>query len=899
MKKTEFAAAAVMAARVLAGAAAAQSLSLDGTWRFSFPGGEERDMPVPSNWELQGVGTLRYGEADAPEAGRYTRTFTIPSDWPADDRVILRFDGVMFGAQVTVNGQDAGSFRSSFNRNELDITALVRRDVANDLVVETLKNPKGWGFDCNDDWVLHGIFRSVTLISRPRLNVADLSLACTVDAARGSASVAISAAASDGASAVHLELIDADGRTVLAGDAPLTGTVANAHLWTCETPNLYTLVAEVGRDRVEKRVGLREITRDGAVLKLNGHPIKLHGVNHHDLCPCHGRAIPVDELRRDAQMIKDGNFNCVRLAHYPPNEAFLDLCDELGLYAIDEVPFGMGTKNLRNADYLEVLEERARLTVARDKLHPSVIAWTVGNENPLTDICVTCGELVASLDPTRPTCYPQYASVYEKMLADGAPPSAMLYDFHYVNAAKIRALAPRLDRPLFAGEFAHALGLDFGSLAETWEEMWKRPECAGGCIWMFQDQGIARLASAVKEMDRKWLAWKDEKTVWDTHGIDGCDGIVYADRTPQVDYWQARAVFAPVKIAFDGKQTLTIENRYDFTDLSELKITWQITGGSGVSPLCSKYLDSSVSKRRDAASPSQCAQDRCDFSDGHEIAKGVIFCSVPPHSSASFTVGLPAITEDVAALYVFVEEKSGNRIVCAEAWPLKIDVKTTPNGTLPPLVFKPRWDRREMMSKSAAHLPKKNKARYSVLNKPAGFAADVKEEPRADGSLHVAYAVSATQEWHTVEAGLSFTLPEAFTIVRWVGQGPFESYTINNAQCMFGWWEREKNDLYFPGNRRDVRGLLAVRVDGTGVALIPDGGTGDVTFENVGGRIRISHNAALADKFNKYEWPRDVKTVAADEKLVGGFTLVPVKCRPGTEPPFRPFFKSYDDGNSR
>ena len=853
-------------------ALAEQNLSLDGTWRFSFQGGEERDMPVPSCWELQGVGTLRYKDADALESGRYSRTFAIPADWSAEDIVVLRFDGVMFGAHVTVNGKDAGSFRSSFNRNELDITALVSRDAENTLVVETLKNPKGWGFDCNDDWILHGIFRSVTLILRPRLNVSDLSLACKVDAESGAAAVEVSAAASDGESAVRLRLVDADGKTVLEGDAPLKGVVENARLWTCETPNLYTLVAEVGQDRVEKRVGLREIMRDGAVLKLNGRPIKLHGVNHHDLCPCHGRAITVDELRRDAQLIKDGNFNCVRLAHYPPNEAFLDFCDELGLYAIDEVPFGMGTKNLRDANYFEVLEERARLTVSRDKLHPSVIAWTVGNENPLTDICMKCGDLVAKLDPTRPTCYPQYSSVYEKMLADGAPPSAMLYDFHYVNASKIRELAPRLDRPLFAGEFAHALGLDFGSLTETWEEMWKRPECAGGCIWMFQDQGIARPASAVKEKDRKWLAWADERTVWDTHGIDGCDGIVYSDRTPQVDYYAARAVFAPVKMSFDGKKTLTIENRYDFMDLSTVKITWQITGGT----------------------PSQCVQDCGDFSDGHEIAKGAIPCSVPPHSSASFTVELPEITEDVAALYVFVEEKTGNRIVCAEAWPLKVDVKTTPNGTLPPLVFEPRWDRREMMSKSAAHLPKKNKKKYSILEKPAGFAADVKEEPRADGSLHVSYAVSATQEWHTVEAGLSFTLPEDFTTVRWVGLGQFEAYTLSNAQSIFGWWELSKEDLYFPGNRRDVRWLVALREDGTGVVLIPDGGTGDVALENVVGRIRISHNAALADKFNKYEWPRDVKTFAAGGKLSGGFTLVPVKCHPGFEPPFRPFFKSYD-----
>ncbi|MCR5414969.1 MAG: hypothetical protein K6F50_09640, partial [Kiritimatiellae bacterium] len=153
-------------------ALAEQNLSLDGIWRFSFQSGEERDMPVPSCWELQGVGTLRYKDADAPESGHYERKFAIPSDWLSDDLVILRFDGVMFGARVTVNGKDAGSFRSSFNRNELDITALVKRDAENDLVVETLKNPKGWGFDCNDDWVLHGIFRSVTLISRPRLNVA-------------------------------------------------------------------------------------------------------------------------------------------------------------------------------------------------------------------------------------------------------------------------------------------------------------------------------------------------------------------------------------------------------------------------------------------------------------------------------------------------------------------------------------------------------------------------------------------------------------------------------------------------------------------------------------------------------------------------------------------------------
>ena len=850
-----------------------KTLSLDGTWRFSFQGGEERDMPVPSCWELQGVGTLRYGEADAKESGRYARTFAIPSDWPADDLVILRFDGVMFGAKVTVNGKDAGAFRSSFNRNELDITALVSRDAENTLVVETLKNPKGWGFDCNDDWILHGIFRSVTLISRPRLNVSDLSLACKVDAERGSAAVEISAAASDGESAVRLRLVDADGKTVLSGDAPMKGVVENARLWTCETPNLYTLVAEVGRDRVEKRVGLREITRDGAVLKLNGRPIKLHGVNHHDLCPCHGRAITVDELRRDAQLIKDGNFNCVRLAHYPPNEAFLDLCDELGLYAIDEVPFGMGTKNLRDANYFEVLEERARLTVARDKLHPSVIAWTVGNENPLTDICVKCGELVVKLDPTRPTCYPQYSSVYEKMLADGAPPSAMLYDFHYVNASKIRELAPRLDRPLFAGEFAHALGLDFGSLTETWEEMWK-PECAGGCIWMFQDQGIARPASDVKEKDRKWLAWADEKTVWDTHGIDGCDGIVYSDRTPQVDYFAARAVFAPVKVEFDGKETLAFENRYDFTNLSETKISWAVVGQAhvGCVPLC------------------------CLSS----LGGGNIEAAVAPHEKAAFKIRLPAIPQNVrvASLSAMVKGKDGE-IVAAKAWPLKVDVKTTPNGTLPPLVFEPRWDRREMMSKSAAHLPKKNKKKYSILEKPAGFAADVKEEPLGDGSLHVAYSIFATQEWHTVEAGLSFTLPEEFTTVRWVGQGQFEAYTLSNAQSMFGWFALDKDDLYFPGNRRDVRWLAALRDDGTGVVLIPDGSSGDVAFENVGGQIRISHNAALADKFNKYEWPRDVKVFAAGEKLHGGFTLVPVKCHPGAAQPFRPFFKSYDDGEAK
>ncbi len=867
----------ILAALVLAAAspipAAGESFSLDGEWLFSFQGGEERAINVPSCLELQGAGTLRYGENGANESARYRRTFTIPSGWPEDDLVMLRFDGVMFGAQATVNGRDAGAFRSSFNRNELDITSLVRRDAENELVVETLKNPKGWGFDCNDDWVLHGIFRSVTLISRPRLNVADLSLACKVDADAQSAEVEISAAASDGASAVRLKLLDADGKTVLEGDAPLKGRVERAKLWTCETPYLYTLAAEVGCDRVEKRVGLREITRDGAVLKLNGRPVKLHGVNHHDLCPCHGRAITIDELRRDAQLIKDGNFNCVRLAHYPPNEAFLDLCDELGLYAIDEVPFGMGAKNLRNADYLEVLEERARLTVARDKLHPSVIAWTIGNENPLTDICVKCGDLVAQLDPTRPTCYPQYSSVYQKMLDDGAPQSAMLYDFHYVDAAKIRELAPRLDRPLFAGEFAHALGLDFGSLAETWEEMWSRPECAGGCIWMFQDQGLERPASAVKEKDRKFLAWKDEKTVWDTHGIDGCDGIVYSDRTPQVDYFAARAVFAPVRIAFDGKQTLTIENRYDFTNLSETKISWAVVGQAhvGCVPLC------------------------CLSS----LGGGNIEAAVAPHEKAAFKIRLPAIPQNVrvASLSAMVKGKDGE-IVAAKAWPLKVDVKATPDGTMPPLVFEPRWDRREMMSKSAAHLPNKNKNKYSILEKPAGFAADVKEEPLGDGSLHVAYSISATQEWHTVEAGLSFTLPEEFTTVRWVGQGQFEAYTLSNAQSMFGWFALDKDDLYFPGNRRDVRWLAALRDDGTGVVLIPDGGSGDVAFENIGGRIRISHNAALADKFNKYEWPRDVKTFAPGESLESGFTLAPVKLKAGVAPPFRPFFKSYDDGNA-
>ena len=615
----------------------AWSQSLNGNWSFKYLPGLDagadaqftapgfdvsrwQTIAVPANWELHGHAEPSYGDNLKDGLGLYRRTFTVPKNWQGR-RTFLRFDGVAFGYQVWINGKLAGaSSASAFNRHTFDVTDLLQE--RNTVAVRVTTKPLGYEFDLNDDWSLSGIYRDVTLISLPAVHVQDLAVSTVLQGsdARFTLDVQLSA---PGAT-VHAELFDAKGKRVagqvlknvatrITADRPsslpanlpttvsaeprddrlislgATLRITQPQLWTAETPTLYRLVLNVKQQgktiqTVEQRVGLREVRVVGKQLLVNGKPVKLRGVNHHDLDPVTGRAVTEAQMRQDLALMKQANVNYVRTSHYPPHPRLLELCDELGFYVMDEVAIGHGEKNLDNPAYRDNILARARATVMRDKNHASVIIWSIGNENPNNEFELDAGRLVKQLDPTRPITLPKIGSYFAKNY-EQIPPFVDLYSPHYPSNATLTGYASKLTSPTILTEYAHGLGLASDRIQDQWAILQANPVFAGGSIWHFHDQGLLRRSTTPADPGQSTrYAWRDAHQFYDTHGLDGADGLVYADRTPQVDFWQMRKVYAPVQFVertarvASGPQRIavTLENRHDFRSLQGVTLHWAL-----------------------------------------------------------------------------------------------------------------------------------------------------------------------------------------------------------------------------------------------------------------------------------------------------------------------------------
>ena len=379
-------------------------------------------IPVPGCWEAYGFCRPKYDSPD-PLTGYYRTTFSVPAEWKGM-RIVLRFDGVLYGYGLWVNGKKAGSWFSGYNTALFDITDCLvphpskARNTGwgeQELAMRVISQFSCSDFDYNDDWTPNGIFRDVTLMAVPEIHLSDLTIT-TKNTGEVSVDTKI-ANANKRTSVVH-EILDAQGKVV--GNTK----VEHPHLWSAETPYLYTLRTRLIQKNktlqtFEHKFGFRELTIDGKVIKLNGQPIKFRGVTSHATDPKTVKVISDELTLKDMRLMKEASVNYIRTSHYPREPRFYELADSLGFYVIDEVPFGYGDKNLSREDFYPVLQRRAQATIRRDKNHPSVLIWSLGNENPLTDICIRLGEYVKSeLDPTRPICYPQVGSYFRRFNYD-------------------------------------------------------------------------------------------------------------------------------------------------------------------------------------------------------------------------------------------------------------------------------------------------------------------------------------------------------------------------------------------------------------------------------------------------------------------------------------------------
>ena len=960
------------------------ALSLQGDWKFKYLPSSElgadaafvrptfdvaawSTLPVPGHWELHGFAAPKYKKVDEG-TGLYRHTFRVPAAW-GGQRVCLRFEGVLYGLSVWVNGRPVGEWASSYNPVTFDVTDVLQPGASdNVLAVSVTTRSKGWEFDTNDCWALSGIYRDVTLFSVPPAHFSDLTTS-TILEPDGSARLRVAirvGGVTPPSPMVRVALRDPQNRLAGSLDASVNAegvgvavlAVKTPQLWTAESPSLYRLELELrsGQRSVQRHaepIGLREVNIAGGVLRLNGTPIKLRGVDHHDIWPDVGRAAGEAHLRRDLELIRAANINFIRTSHYPSHPRFIELCDELGLYVMCEVPFGFGDSHLTDPTYQDILKTRARATVRRDKNRPSVIVWSVGNENPITDLTLETGRTVKQLDPTRPICFPTSGSYFDKN-HERFPDFVDLYAPHYPTVSRLREYAVTLTRPVIVTEYAHQLGLASDRVQDEWEIMQASPRLAGGAIWMFQDQGIRRTADAPPDPAKAaQYVWPDVNHYYDTAGTDGMDGLVYSDRTPQVDYWQVRKVYSPVQIkertltVKPGAQELTVhaENRHDFRSLAGMTLQWTLQKNgaaqqAGTHPLNAQPHQSETIPLRvilPTATPAEvyALQLRCLDEAGRSFHERVIRIDLgaPADRLAALRTREPAtamrleLSETAIAIWhprgqlqlnrrtgmlTFLATNGGmlaanigphasRRLTAAEELSLQRQTSIW-RGNLGLETGSIETEARQ----SSAGVRLRVRGRYHRGDAPEQYLeGEYRLLLTPAGRIDVEYDYAPIHaNGNFLEAGLFLELPATFTEFRWIGSGPFAGYPGKDRLNEFGLHHLTRDDIRVQGNRRDVE--LAILSSPAGVGWVCGGQLMDLAVENHPHTTVLRHNALVSGRGNKGVGPEIVLRADQVTHIGGKFTLLPLT---GDWPPAlaawfgppdqpaelqRPFFRSFD-----
>ncbi len=635
-------------------------LSLNGDWDFSFalkPGDEPADfykskvsgwkkIPVPSNWEMQGYDKPIYKSAVYPfrpvnpphvpkdynGVGCYQKSFTTPAGWK-NMNVTLHFGGVSSAYKLWINGKFAGYAEDSFLPSEFNITPYLQ-DGENIISVWVIRWSDGSFLEDQDQWRMSGIHREVYLMSEPTLRIADFFYQVKLDKQYADAVLSLRPRIENLTGKetpgyqLKVQLYDADDKPVLENPLQkstddiineihprldqvkfglMETTVSNPRKWSTEEPNLYKLVLSL-EDSTGKilevktcRLGFRSIgfRKDDSKLLINGKLTYLYGVNRPDHHPTKGKALSREDILQDVKTIKQFNFNCIRLSHYPSDPYLLDLCDEFGLMVIDEANLethGLGGKLDHEAAWTGAYLERISRMALRDKNHPSIIFWSLGNEAGSGPNHAAMAAWIHDFDITRPLHYePAMGSPKEEGYIDPSDPRYLKSNDHshriqnpldqyYVDmisrmypaiyTAPLLANQPNGDnRPIFFCEYAHAMGNSVGNIKEFWDQWRVTKRIIGGCVWEFKDQGLLKKDSA----GVAYYAYGGDfgEKYFDNFTIKG---LVAADGRPKAAMYECKRVFQPIECEWtDAKKGLmSIINRSVIKNVNDFTVTLSI-----------------------------------------------------------------------------------------------------------------------------------------------------------------------------------------------------------------------------------------------------------------------------------------------------------------------------------
>jgi len=617
-------------------------LLLNGDWKFhyspnpiespksffeeDFDVSEWDDIEVPSNWQMKGYGRPHYTNVSYPfpidpprvpsdnPTGAYKRDFYLPENWYGTE-IFLRFEGVDSAFYVWVNGQEVGFSKGSRTPAEFDITKIVSPGY-NNVSVRVYQWSDGSYCEDQDMWWLSGIFRDVYLVSTPKAHLWDVHVRALLDEPYQDAKLSLTSKirnyGHEYATGLTLEsvLLDADRQEVACSSLQvpsvsdetsidMTIPVSNPKKWTAETPYLYTLLMRLKNaagqviEVTPVKVGFRQVEMKNGNLLVNGVPIIFKGVNRHETHPDLGRALPIESMVQDILLMKRHNINAVRTSHYPDDPRWYDLCDYYGIFLIDECDLEThGFQNIdwvgnpaNDPDWKDACVDRMERMVQRDKNHPSVVVWSLGNESSLGCNHEAMAQKAHEIDPGRPIHYePDQKARVVDMISQMYAPLDVVYkigtggdSMGFPDTASSQwhpVPSPDLAMPFILCEYAHAMGNGPGGLMEYVEAFFTYPRLQGGFIWEWVDHGIRQYT----EDGEMYFAYGGDFSDVPNDSNFVCDGLVFPDRQPSPGLIEYKKVIQPVKVeAVDlaiGRFKLT--NRYDFRSLDHLSLAWSL-----------------------------------------------------------------------------------------------------------------------------------------------------------------------------------------------------------------------------------------------------------------------------------------------------------------------------------
>ncbi|MCW3787010.1 glycoside hydrolase family 2 TIM barrel-domain containing protein [Plebeiibacterium sediminum] len=896
-------------------------LSLNGTWKFNWvykPADRPKDfytedydvsswgeISVPGNWELNGYGTPIYTNINYPfpknppfvdhqhnPVGSYKRSFSLPENWNGR-RVYLHFESGAAAMYVWVNGEKVGYSQNTKSPTEFDITPYVKAG-KNNVSIEAYRWSDGSYLEDQDFWRLSGFDRGIYLYSTDQIRIADFFAKAGLDSKyqNGILDVEIDVAnkvAESKAADIAITLQDKNGKTILESGSSvdlkgnseetvnIKAEVKNVLHWSNETPELYTLVLTLNDEQgklIEStscKVGFRTVEIKDAQLMVNGKPVLVRGVNLHEHNANTGHVIDKETMLKDIELMKQHNINAVRMSHYPQNPLWYQLCDEYGLFLVDEANIeahAMGAewqawfdKNKHTAyrpEWAPAHKDRVERLFERDKNHPSVIIWSMGNECGNGPVFYDIYDWLKKADPTRMV---QFEQAGENRNTDIVCPM-------YPGIESMKKYAERTDveRPFIMCEYSHAMGNSNGNFQEYFDIISSSKQMQGGFIWDWVDQGL----KATDDSGRDYYAYGGDIGGYKyTHDENFCaNGVVAADRTPHPALNEVKKVYQDILFSSEDISTgvLTVKNIFLYNDLKDYAFNWVLKkNGEVVSEKAFKVsLAGGLTKNVKLPLPKVSAQAGEEYTvDVYAYTK-----NATPFVPAGFEIAREQFVlkgnkyfdaETAVAGTVSVEEKD-NRIyvkadqveVRIDKWSgllssYKVDGQNLLNGGPEPDFWRAPIDndygngmpwklniwRTAGKNRSVKSIDI-NKENDKVVVTSNLYLNDVSSNYTlvytifADGKTQVEAKWEAGREGlpEIPRFGMQMRLSGEFDQFNYYGRGPWENYSDRNTASFLGVYSstvaEQRVDYIRPqenGNKTDVRWITLTNKDGVGLKI--------------------------------------------------------------------------------